>query len=243
MLIQSAFYVRPITILIFIAVMEMGCCYAQSNRANPTDISLVNNNGSPCGYILFSDDFSDGNADGWTPYFDGTWSVNNYQYVVNIGGGVNLRGISLAANTAWMDYIFDVDLKAEEGASKIILFRYIDENNYYSVGIIGLELYDYYKVNLVKVENGVGTVVVNNDYPHDNSAWHHAKTIVKGNHIVAYVDGDLVIDYTDSGSSITHGQIGLQGFTGSIGENNKVRFDNVMIWQPCTLSLPVIIRQ
>ncbi len=194
-----------------------------------------------CDATLFSDDFNDGNADGWTPQFDGTWYVDNNQYVVDISGGTDLRGISLAGNTSWTDYVFELDLKAEKGGSKIILFRYIDENYYYSVGIIGLELYDYYKVNLVKVENGVGTTVLDNDYPHDISAWHHVKTLVQGNHITAFVDGDLVIDYTDSGSPITYGKIGVQGYTGSIGEDNQVRFDNVIVRSLCSIYLPSII--
>jgi hypothetical protein len=92
------------------------------------------------------------------------------------------------------------------------------------------------------VENSVGTVLVNNDYPHDNSAWHHVKTVVRGDRVVAYVDGDLVIDYTDQGSSVTHGRIGLQGFTGSVGEHNRVRFDNVLVRPLCWLYLPIIQR-
>jgi hypothetical protein len=219
-------------------VLSLGAGSANRSAAVPV-YRPVN---AACGTILFSDDFNDGNASGWTPYFDGTWYVENNEYVVSIGGGADLRGISLAGDTAWTDYVFEVDLKADVGASKIILFRYSGENNYYSVGVIGLELYDYYKVNLVRVEDGVGTTVLNNDYPHDNAIWHHVWTLVQGSHIVASVDGDPLIDYNDAGSSITHGEIGLQGFTGSIAEDNIVRFDNVIVRGLCSIYVPVIAR-
>jgi len=215
-----------------------------ANSQNPhsrTDL-LTSNHDHPGGTVLFSDDFSDGNADGWTPFFDGSWFVEDNKYVVDVRGGENLRAISLAGDPTWTDYSFDVDIQAIEGGSKIVLFRYTTEENYYSIGIIAVEFAEYYKVNLVAVKNGVGTTALNIDYPHDNFDLHHLTVIVKGDHITGIVDGDWVIDYVDTGTDVLSGRIGLQGFTGSLGGPNRVAFDNVVVKSLASLYLPVILR-
>ena len=237
MLSQSICCGRTVMIAILISVMGMPNHLAQPGESKLSDVSPVGNSDNRTASVLFSDDFNDGNADGWTTSGDGTWFVEHHQYVVDMGDGFNRRGISVAGDTGWSDYVYEVDLQAVAGVDKVVLLRYQDDNNFYMMNIVGV----YNFANLVRVENGVATTLVTVDYPHNNAEWHHVETIAHGNHVVAYVDGDLVINYIDSGSALTHGRVGLQGWTGEQGLD-VVQFDNVVVRQLCLVYLPLVVR-
>ncbi len=193
-----------------------------------------------CGAVLFSDDFNDGNADGWISSGDGTWYVDNYEYVVDMGEGYDLKGISLNGDPSWTNYVFEMDMGADVGADKAYLFRYIDDENTYGADVVGIGA-EFSFANLVKVEAGAAQTLVTVNYEHDLLAWHHVVTIVQGNRIIVTVDGDLLFDYTDEGSTLTHGQIGLQGWTGGWG-SDSVRYDNITVRSLCQVFLPAVIR-
>ncbi len=118
------------------------------SRAGDSEFSRISSVSNSCGAVLFSDDFNDGNADGWTTRLDGTWYVENFEYVVDMGTGSQLRGESLAGDTSWTDYTFEADVVIENGWGKDFLYHYIDENNYYHTSLI--ENVDF--INLVKVD-------------------------------------------------------------------------------------------
>jgi hypothetical protein len=69
---------------------------------------------------LFEDDFEDGNANGWTTSGNGTWYVENGEYVVDMGNGSELMGRSTAGDINWTDFSLEVDIKGELGVDKHI---------------------------------------------------------------------------------------------------------------------------
>src|SRR4051812_12869849 len=83
--------------------------------------------------ILFSDNFDDGNADGWIVSGLGTWYIENGEYSVDMGTGGFLGGNSTIGDLSWTDYIYDVDVRGESGIDKIVIFRYKDDSNNYHV--------------------------------------------------------------------------------------------------------------
>ena len=167
--------------------------------------------------VLFSDDFNDGNADGWITDGLGTWYVENGEYVVDMGSGVNLKGEALAGDLNWTDYIYEVDVKADQGVDKGIIFH-CTETCSYGVDIVSAP---YNVVHLGN--NGVNLVTV--AFPNSSGVWYHVKIELVGANIKVYVDDQLLIDYT---GVITHGRIGVAGWTGAVGLD-IVRFDNLMI--------------
>jgi hypothetical protein len=238
MLKQGTFLGSWALILIAILVVALPGLAATSSGSRQSYVSLASSNGSSCGSTLFNDDFSDGNADGWTTSGEGTWYVVNNYYVVDMGFGSEIMGESVAGDLAWKDYIFELDLYAEMGVDKGFRFRYVDENNYYAMDIVGS---GYNFVNLVKVEAGVSDTLAYIPYESNAPEWHHAKVIVRGKRYTGFVGEDLVFDYTDDFSTITHGKIGLQGWTGAYAWD-KVRFDNIVVQQLCQGFLPSVIR-
>jgi hypothetical protein len=188
-------------------------------------------------YILFKDDFNDGNADGWTTYGLGTWTVNNGEYKVDMGSGSFLLGYSSAGDVNWTDYIFEVDVKADLGENKAIYFRDNGVASYF-VNIVGGYPYDH-------VLLGKNPDILFNDfyYPNTTGIWYHVKVVIISTNIKVYLNDQLLINYTASGSNlITQGRISLVGWTGA-GLSDVVRFDNVVVRGFRPTFLPMIIRQ
>ncbi|CAG0980918.1 partial Clostripain, partial [Anaerolineae bacterium] len=82
--------------------------------------------------------------------------------------------------------------------------------------------------DISKKENGVVTNLRIVTYPNSAETWYHTKVVVQGNRIEVYINGAPILDYTDTSTSLTHGKIGLAGWTGAWG-SDTVRFDNVVV--------------
>jgi alpha-L-arabinofuranosidase len=84
------------------------------------------------GTVLFSDDFSDGNADGWSPITGtGTWSVQDGAYVQSDAAATNTM---VAADTNITATDYDITLKATKTAGAegfLIPFGIKDSGNWY----------------------------------------------------------------------------------------------------------------
>lgn len=93
---------------------------------------------------LFSDDFNDGDANGWATT-NGSWSViqdnGNYVYTQSDTGS---EGRATAGTQSWTNYSVTADVKVMNfNANRIIVAgRYKDGNNYYgaTLSASGLEL-------------------------------------------------------------------------------------------------------
>jgi len=85
--------------------------------------------------VLFSDNFDDGVADGWTEHM-GTWSVISGEYRVSVPGIVE-NGLSIVDSVSLTDYIIEAKLKFTDavGFRAEIVFRYTDNEHYYTFGL------------------------------------------------------------------------------------------------------------
>jgi len=183
-------------------------------------------------FLLFQDDFNDGDADGWTTYGLGTWSVINGEYVVDMGSGNSLLGYALAGNMDWTDYIFEADVNSIQGENKAICFRCNNANSYF-VNIVGNPY------NLLLLGRGVD-LFVTLYYPNTSGYWYHVKVILMGANISVYVNDQMLINYTDSNTNwLKQGGIGVNGWTGA-GTVDNVRFDNVIVRAIKPIHLPLI---
>lgn len=175
--------------------------------------------------ILFQDDFNDGNADGWEVSGVGSWSVVNNEYVVEMGTGVGLEGYSVAGDPAWADFIYEVDVRGEAGVDKVIVARYVDEENWYALNLRNVPFND---VTLSREEAGQHTILAAAFFENEIGEWYHLTWVFDNNRIRASVDGSLKIDYEDANSSLVNGRIGLLGWSGDWAVD-RVAFDNIVV--------------
>ena len=173
---------------------------------------------------LFLDDFSQGLTK-WKKE-SGNWSVRNGECVA--------RGLALltTGNNEWNDYVCEVKMKTDrigvDGVTKkeelydvaFLFFRYIDSNNFYSIG-----LYADGTLVLQKKLNGISKELkkVLTDEA-DPLEWNTFKVEAKGANIKVYLNGDLLIDYTDN-APINNGRIALRSLWGD------AIFDDVSVYE------------
>ena len=93
----------------------------------------------------FSDNFDDGNANGWTQQLAG-WSVTNGEYRVSVG--IVENGISTVNGLSFSDCIIETQVRFTDsvGFRAGIVFRYSDNQHYYSLEISN----EYDKIELFK---------------------------------------------------------------------------------------------
>lgn len=164
--------------------------------------------------ILFQDNFDDGNADSWQSLGAGSWFVENNEYVVQMEPNIKLRGFSVAGNPNWRNFIYEVDIRGEEGVDKIIVARYVDEQTWYALNLRSTPLND---LTLSKETAGQHTILATVPFTNEIGEWHHLTLLVVNDQIKASVDGSLMISYQDIGSALVNGRVGLVGWTGSWG--------------------------
>lgn len=170
---------------------------------------------------LFEDDFSDGNADGWTST-SGTWTVSGGQYR---GQASSLNSYSTAGDSGWTDYTFqaDVNVTNNSGGNKDagIVFRYTDENNHY---ILMLKNNDKSgrKMELLVVEGGVKTSLGFSNPSVAPDTFYTYRVELDGDDIEVYQNDTLILSATDD----THasGKIGARVYA-----NTLAIFDNVVV--------------
>lgn len=153
---------------------------------------------------LFSDNFEDGNSNGWTAS-GGTWSVvtDDTKALAQQAATTAL----LTAGSVWKDYTYEARVKLPiTNANAGILFRVTDANNYYM-----------YRINLTaqtlelfKNVNGNLTAVATTAFPAVSNRWYMLKAEVRGNAVKGYVDGELKTSWTNPASELTTGKIGLR---------------------------------
>ncbi|MDF2988979.1 MAG: hypothetical protein K0R50_4489, partial [Eubacterium sp.] len=166
----------------------------------------------------FSDDFSSGNYDKWTPY-GGTWSVSNNTLQVNSGQGYKV----IAKNTEFSNVSYEADLKITSGTGDAgVLFRVTGA----SVG--GDNVVGYY----AGINAGGDAVILgkmNNNWNEltrvsktiDINKTYHMKVVAYGTLIKVFVDdmATPVISFNDN--TYTHGAIGVRIY------NSVVAFGNI----------------
>jgi pimeloyl-ACP methyl ester carboxylesterase len=174
---------------------------------------------------LFFDDFEDGNTNNWAPT-SSAWVVlpidgsNRYGTIINSPGTTRE---SYAGDINWQNYIYEVDMLALKGEDKNLIFRVIDHNAKYGLhmrsDLAVLEIYDPKRGYFERFNYEASFV---------NDTLYHLEIVVNRENIKVYSNNNLLFDYTDVGTNITHGKIGLRVTTGG-AYPSSVWFDNVIV--------------
>lgn len=187
--------------------------------------------------LPFTDDFNDGNANGWS-FIDETptasnWSVtgnklrqnNRIQSVLAIEESYHLGSYAyLFAGTSLTDYDFQVTAQMLGSGFQDdvgVLFRYKDPLNYYRLTLNAR----YAFARLEKQVNGVFSPLATNSRGYVPGLNSVIRVVVRGTRIAVSVDGDDIFSVEDS--SHANGSIGL--YTQELAD-----FDDVSVIVPTT---------
>ena len=187
---------------------------------------------APSPQILLSDDFTDGNYDGWSLVDQGTkggpmaWSAasgvmvqSSNVHTPTFDGVARLGTYAYwQAGTGWTDYTASVTIKSNDNDIIGIMFRYQDENNYYRF------TWDKERStrNLVKCENGQFTILAQDSVPYVTGQSYQVKISAEGSSLQVSIDGSPVFSVNDN--TFSSGTIALYswGNTGSY-------FDDILV--------------
>lgn len=168
---------------------------------------------------LFSDNFDDGNANGWTTQ-NGTWSV-----VSDSGSPVyyqssSSEGRASAGQASWTNYAVESKVKVDNfnGSNRVMVCaRYKDGNNFYAA-----TLYNSSggTLEIRKKVGGSSSTLATTKYTLATGTWYTVKLEVSGTSIKMYVNGALQLSATDSALSA--------GGIGFVTKSNT-KFDNVTV--------------
>ena len=179
------------------------------------------------GSTIFSDDFNDGIADGWTEHL-GTWNVINGEYFVTVGLVEN--GISTVNGLTLTDCIIEVTLRfsdTEVGYRAGIIFRYIDNEHYYSFEIGN----EYDEIDIIKYssknpEYGESRTFIQPSYGNSSiiinaNIEYTLRIEVHGNMFTAYLNDQEVLSWIEE--TYLSGKVGLRA------RRADVFFDNFTV--------------
>ncbi len=178
------------------------------------------------------DDFSDNNYDGWmvvdngTLHAPSTWSAATGEMVQgsNIYGG---DGVSLdmpgtyavcEEGYAWADYQVGLTMSSDDDDGIGVMFRYVDDDNYYRFSWDKQRSYR----RLVKKENGVFTLLAQDNAPYVTGQGYALDIAVEGPSIAVLVDHEIV--FLSSDYSFESGSVGLYSWG-----NAGARFDDILV--------------
>ncbi len=181
--------------------------------------------------LPFTDDFESKtigeSASNWLTVL-GTWEV-----ISGKSYKVNNAGIATVGNDSWTDYSFESKLKVDNwnttGYRSVgIMPRYQDINNYY--------YFQYYhndgKFYISKKVNGNWTNLANYNVTFNTGQFYTFKVEVAGASIICYLDGQEIMNVTDS--QFSSGKAAIQGC------DNPGTFDDVNITELITYTTSTI---
>jgi hypothetical protein len=165
---------------------------------------------APPAVELFSEDFSDVSLSGWSVWDDGTntapsnWDVEGGELVQrsNIWGGSSEAqdlpkpGTYLLYDNGmgWLDYRVSFMMRAEDDDALGFLFRYQDHDNYYRFSWDKQRNYR----RLVKNENGVFTVLAEDNVSYIEDLNYQVGIIANGTQLEVWIDGIRIFQVVDS---------------------------------------------
>jgi GH43 family beta-xylosidase len=176
--------------------------------------------------VLFTDDFADNAAEGWSTY-GGVWSVSEGQYAVNSGAGYK----AVLDKKNFTDFSLEADVKITSGDEAGLIFRasnLADGANALDGYYLGIHAADQSSV-LGKMTGGNWTELASRKLPIHQNQWYHLKINANENHIQVYIDDNPLnvngypkFDLVDD-THLATGKIGLRTW------NADARFDNVKV--------------
>jgi len=187
--------------------------------------------------VLVSDDFEDGNANGWTNQaesggpLDASWSVvmdGSYQLQNENNSTAEIYAVT--GDASWTDYTIEADVTPLVNNGSFYLVGRLKHDG---PGGIGGHLISYqfgYNNNRWKIDKHAGawsTVGTSSAMSLNTNQTYHLKAVLDGNQLSLYVDGVLAVSATDS--DLTAGRAGFvtSNYSGHTG--TKVEFDNFTV--------------
>ena len=164
------------------------------------------------GFVLYSDDFSDGRADEWT--ISSAWNVgqsNNVHYLTASGYG----GAWLSQGQSWENYIFRAGVRINAG--NLSMNIHVTQNGRYVLNMGSEGLF------LLKENPAENYDLLAQTGPFSTDAPHAVALANWNGHIQVYVDRTLWMDYTDS-APLPHGTVAVGAQDGS-----QVAVGNVLV--------------
>ncbi len=187
-------------------------------------------------YVVFEDNFEDGNADGWEITIPpnapsgSRWAVelDDGNHVLSEAGEVWAE----AGDYLWTNYTFEVKVKFIVDAGAHINFRMSGPGNRYFFRFF------YEEFTLEKEYLGMFTRLCEGEgMPLAQNRWYAIKIVCVGNSIKVYVDGVLRLDYVDEEDPILSGRIGFER-----GPEFPIFFDDVRVSTTHRLYVTHLIR-
>lgn len=191
------------------------------------DINNVYASSDPTPTPTVADDFQDGNATGWSTLGTTAWSVvnNGSSYVYR---QTNMTGAAGAytGNVASTDQAVEMTLRVtatldstDRWAGPIA--RYTSENSYYYMTIRENGV-----AELKKVQGGTPSLLDSVPITFSTSTTYDVKLEVVGTTINGYINGQLVLEAQDAGTTVTAGRAGVRMFKAA------AEVDDVLVTTP-----------
>ncbi len=204
-------------------------------------VSLAPKASAAEGDILLSDNFNDGNLEGWT-IESGQWWINSGN-LVGAKSGKAYGGRINTGNSEWDNYRIEMSVNGFQGIDQGVGFRYSNDS-YYEVNLrYGTGIYDTPQVKLFKHNGSKQTLLsIVSSFPLKNSKWYLLKIETLNENIKVWIDDTPIFNFTDTGTNVKKGTITLSYWTGDISVA-YMRFDNVKVTAlapPPQPKLPVI---
>lgn len=166
--------------------------------------------------LPFIEDFNDGNAHGVTEFANqagsvASWTVRDGYYEASTGGGAAF------GDAQWVDYDAEVKVYFPEGTANdaALAFRVMDERNWYQLRVKAGQ------AQIVSLINGVLATQAQAPATVLDQHWHKLRVEVRGKQVRAYLDGTLLMTFTDL--ALPRGQLAL------MQDGTRVRYDDLRI--------------
>lgn len=194
--------------------------------------------------ILFSDDFDSDNSDQWEVQRNKQWSnptksceYNSVPTTWNIKDnkyGIEIEGSPCVTETAPKDLeipinvnyklSFDWFFKHTNHADRNVVFKWVDENNWY-----GLKILDN-KIEIQKVVDGKSVFSFPDTYLYDfeSDKEYFFEIFVVDENITVLINNESIITVQDSSPILGNSNIALQASVGSISSSFSY-FDNILV--------------
>ncbi|MCI0514274.1 putative Ig domain-containing protein [candidate division KSB1 bacterium] len=183
-----------------------------------------------------TEEFSDGNFDGWIVVDEGTrrapskWSVywnwleqssEIYDNDTRVDRPQKLGTYLYWQDLSWTDFDAAVSLRSDETDAIGVMFRYQDPNNYYRFSMDQNQQYR----RLIRKFQGEVTVLAAESFVYVNNHWYDVKIRALGSQLTVTLDNRQVFAVTDD--KLNRGGIALYCWY-----NSKAKFDNIVVTTP-----------
>lgn len=187
-------------------------------------------NTATCNTNVLLDDFNNGDFAGWTVH-SGTWIVTNGT-LVGHRTSPGLDAYIYTGDTNWSDFIFETDLRFQDGNAEILFRSTGRDTDEYRLGLWsqGAEAYSN-RFHLIEYNNGISTFHTSSLPNQDGNAMSpvpitetaHLKIEAIGSLLSFYINDSLMYQLTDP-SPIQNGRVRL-----GVIWNWTDGFDNVSV--------------